>query len=101
MSGEMFFGIGDDGQPLSPEELARKHHEHHEQARIAGEIFQAGLTRVLCEELEPDDLEVLRNMFSHIADSSKPRAIANYYEGLVLGVIKVRRHNDPEPPDFG
>jgi fermentation-respiration switch protein FrsA (DUF1100 family) len=61
-----------------------------ERVKARSEDLMNRWKRLLAEELEPDQLEVLHAAFSHASNSSNPLAVANWYEGMVAAAIFVR-----------
>jgi hypothetical protein len=61
-------------------------------ARARSEDLMNRFKRLLAEELDPEQLEVLHHVLSHIANTRDAPAasIANWYEGMVLASLFVR-----------
>lgn len=58
---------------------------------MARDDFANRFRRLLCAELDWDQLEALLAVLRCIADGDRPRALAAYYEGLCAGAMGVRQ----------
>jgi hypothetical protein len=63
-------------------------------ALMAGQEFVASVNRLMCDELDLDQLETLSRLLSDIATTYDPnlvRAKAAHYDGLFRGVLAYRK----------
>ena len=78
-----------------------------ERVKAKNEDLMNRFKRLLAEETNPEQLQVMHAMLSHIANCSQPLAVANWYEGMVAASIFVRdirlseATTDPFLLDFG
>lgn len=61
-----------------------------DRAQMKSEELAARIRRLLAEELDYEQLEALSAIFSHVANSQRSADIANWYEGMVNGVLMIR-----------
>ena len=78
-----------------------------ERVKAKNEDLMNRFKRFLAEETNPEQLQVMHAMLSHIANCSEPRSVANWYEGMMAATIFVRDIRLSEAPaepfllDFG
>lgn len=85
---------------MSADEFGESARAAFEESRTRREVFSTELSRVLCEELDLDQLETITAMIQIIANPSNPRSshsLANHYEGMMLGILATRRRLTYQP----
>lgn len=80
--------------PIDPADvpgLIAEQQRHADRHRMLMEDQSNRWMRLISEELDPDQLGVLRWVLSLVAGSGDPQAVANFYEGMAAGAGAVRK----------